>query len=89
MADPLRLFDPEKPLVVDPDPVAQWLDWEQQANLVGFRTSTKPVVVDVVHVPRHELEIHVLPGAPAEIVERFIGPDVNGLRGAVLRVRAA
>ena len=76
MADPLRLFDPEKPLQVDRDPVAQWLDWEQQANLAGFRTSTKPVLVDVALVPRSELEIYVLPRAPQEIVERFVGPEL-------------
>jgi hypothetical protein len=54
------------------DPVAQWLDWEEQANLVGFRTSTRPVEVEVVRVPRDALEVYVLPGAPREIVERFL-----------------
>ena len=60
---------------LDADPVAQWLDWEQQANLVGFRTSTLPVDVDVVSVPREEVEVHVLPGAPDVIVERFLRGD--------------
>ena len=50
--DPPRRFDPDEPLVLDPDPVSQWLDWEEQANLVGFRTSTAPVAIDVVRVPR-------------------------------------
>jgi hypothetical protein len=67
-----RSFDPDEPLRVDPDPVAQWLDWEQQANLVGFRTSTHPVEIEVAWVPRDQVEVHILPGAPAEIVERFV-----------------
>ena len=45
--DPPRRFDPDEPLVLDPDPVSQWLDWEEQANLVGFRTSTAPVATTV------------------------------------------
>jgi hypothetical protein len=60
---------------VDPDPIAQWLDWEEQANLVGFRTSTLPVEIDVVSVPREEVEVHILPGAPEAIVERFVRGD--------------
>ena len=60
---------------VKSDPVAQWLDWEQQANLVGFRTSTAPVQVDVVAVPRSEVEVHVLPGAPGEVVDLFLRGD--------------
>lgn len=73
----VRTFDPEAPLPLLADPVAQWLDWEEQANLVGFRVSTVPVEVELSKIAREELEIHVLPGAPDEIVERFLrGPDV-------------
>ncbi len=68
-------FAPEQTLVPDPDPVAQWLDWEQQANLVGFRTSTEPLEIDVVEVPREELEIQILPGASEAIVRRFLRGD--------------
>lgn len=57
------------------DPVAQWLDWEEQANLVGFRASTAPVRVDVVSVPRDELEVHILPGAPPQAVALFLRGD--------------
>ena len=64
-----------EPFEVKSDPVAQWLDWEQQANLVGFRTSTAPVQVDVVAVPRSEVEVHVMPGAPAEVVDLFLRGD--------------
>jgi hypothetical protein len=62
-------------LVPNRDPVAQWLDWEEQANLVGFRTSTAPVQVDVVCVPRAEVEVHVVPGAPSELVDLFLRGD--------------
>lgn len=57
------------------DPVRQWLDWEQQANLIGFRTRTEPVEVEVARVPRAQTEVHVLPGAPREILERFLHED--------------
>lgn len=70
-----RPFDVDEPLVPLADPVAQWLDWEQQANLIGFRTSTEPVEVEVVSVPRSETEVHVLPGAHPSIVDRFLRGD--------------
>jgi len=68
----IRSFDPDAALELLDDPVAQWLDWEQQANLIGFRASTEPVEVEVVDVPRDETEVYVLPGAPAEILDRFL-----------------
>jgi hypothetical protein len=55
--------------------VAQWLEWEAQANLAGFRTHVSPVEVEVAWVPRDSLEVHVLPGAPPEIVDRFLRAD--------------
>ena len=60
------------PFQVSPDPVSQWLDWEAQANLVGFRLSTGPVDVEVAWVPRAEVEVYVLPGASAALVARFL-----------------
>ena len=68
-------FDASEPVEIDPDPVAQWLDWEEQANLVGFRTSVEPVQIEVTSVPRAELEVHILPGAPDAIVDRFVRGD--------------
>lgn len=41
--DAVRAFDREATLELLADPVAQWLDWEEQANLIGFRVSTVPV----------------------------------------------
>ena len=71
----IREFDPEEELRLLPDPVAQWLDWEEQANLVGFRTDTRPVEVELSEIAGDELEVFVLPGAPDEIVKRFIDGD--------------
>jgi hypothetical protein len=68
----IRDFDPESELVLLCDPVEQWLDWEEQANLIGFRTGTHPVEVELSEIDRDELEVHVLPGAPPEIMERFL-----------------
>ncbi len=67
-----RDFDLDAPLDLLDDKVAQWLDWEEQANLVGFRTSIQPVEVEVVSVPRDALEVWVLPGAPEAVLERFL-----------------
>jgi hypothetical protein len=75
IADPAPAADACVPFAPNPDPVAQWLDWEEQANLVGFRTSTAPVQVDVVSVPRAEVEVHVVPGAPAALVDLFLRGD--------------
>jgi len=74
-AEPVRRFDVEAPLEIGGDAVAQWLDWEAQANLVGFRTSTAPVEVEVVSVPRQQTEIHVLSRAPQALVDRFLRGD--------------
>lgn len=71
----MRRFDPDEPLALLADPVEQWLDWEQQANLIGFRTRTEPVEVEVARVPRAETEVYVLPNAPPEILERFLHDD--------------
>jgi len=65
-------FDLVEPLQIDSDPIAQWLDWEEQANLVGFRASTERVWVPVAWVPREEVEVHILPGAAPQIVDRFL-----------------
>ena len=65
----------DTPFVPNPDRVAQWLDWEEQANLIGFRTSTAPVQVDVVSVPLDEVEVHILPRAPAALLDLFLRGD--------------
>ena len=68
----VRAYDPEASFQLLGDPVAQWLDWEEQANLIGFRVSTVPVEVALSKIDRDALEIFVLPGAPDEIVKRFV-----------------
>lgn len=73
--DAVRAFDREATLELLADPVAQWLDWEEQANLIGFRVSTVPVEVELSAIPRDALEVHVLPGASEELVARFVRGD--------------
>lgn len=68
----VRAYDPDDAFQLLPDPVAQWLDWEEQANLIGFRVSTVPVEVELSSIASEELEIHVLPGAPKQLVSRFL-----------------
>ncbi|MFO0691121.1 MAG: ferric iron reductase [Myxococcota bacterium] len=68
----VRAYDPEASFQLLGDPVAQWLDWEEQANLIGFRVSTVPVEVALSKIDRDALEVFVLPGAPDEIVKRFV-----------------
>lgn len=59
------------PLAVDPDPIEQWLRWEEQANLPGFRTSTLPVDLQVAAIPAEQLRIRLADAAPREIERRF------------------
>jgi hypothetical protein len=73
--DAVRAFDPGADLELLDDAVAQWLDWEEQANLIGFRASTVPVEVELSSIPRDELEVHVLPGAPPALVGQFLRGD--------------
>jgi hypothetical protein len=53
-------------------PLAQWLAWEERANLRGFRVSTDPVPLEVVDVPAESLTIDVAPGTPGALVRRFV-----------------
>lgn len=68
----VRAYGPGDSFRLLADPVAQWLDWEEQANLIGFRVSTVPVEVELSKIARDDLEIHVLPGASKALVARFV-----------------
>jgi hypothetical protein len=59
------------PLGVDPDPIEQWLRWEEQANLLGFRTSTLPVELPVAAIPAERLDVQLADAAPRELERRF------------------
>ncbi|HEY8156158.1 MAG TPA: hypothetical protein VII72_18655 [Myxococcota bacterium] len=69
-ADP-RGCRPSPPLDVDPDPIEQWLRWEEQANLPGFRTSMLPVDLPVAAIPAERLDVHLADAAPRELERRF------------------
>lgn len=71
----IREFDREAELALLPDPVEQWLDWEERANLIGFRTDTRPAEILLSEIDVAELEVHRLPGAPDEIVDRLLRGD--------------
>jgi len=62
---------PSPPLDVDPDPIEQWLRWEEQANLPGFRTSLLPVDLSVAAIPAERLDVHLADAAPRELERRF------------------
>jgi hypothetical protein len=62
---------PSPPPGVDPDPIEQWLRWEEQANLPGFRTSTLPLDLRIAAIAAERLEVHVADSAPREIERRF------------------
>jgi len=57
------------------DPIEQWLLWEEQANLVGFRTSTHPIPIEVAAVPREKVSVRIATWPPAEILSRFVRAD--------------
>jgi len=65
----------DAPIEPLPDPVEQWLQWEEQANLVGFRTSTEPIEVQVAEIARELLDVEVASQAPAALVDRFLRGD--------------
>jgi hypothetical protein len=58
-----------------PDPIEQWLRWEEQANLLGFRTSTEPVELAVAEVPRSRVGVETGARTPAPIAARFLLGD--------------
>ena len=63
---------PSPPLDVDPDPIEQWLRWEEQANLPGFRISMLPVALPVAAIPGERLDVHLADAAPRELERRFL-----------------
>ena len=65
----------ERPVEPLDDAVEQWLQWEEQANLVGFRTSTKPVEVALAAVPPGLVSIEASAQAPGDVVRRFVRGD--------------
>lgn len=73
--EPFRSFDPAEAIAPLADPVEQWLEWEEQANLVGFRISTHPVELEVASIPRAALELRVSPDAPTDLMARFLDAD--------------
>jgi hypothetical protein len=54
------------------DPLEQWLRWEEQANLVGFRTSTEPVEVEVSALPAERVLLQLAADLPGLLLLRFI-----------------
>ena len=68
----------DDPMVLLDDPIEQWLLWEEQANLAGFRTSTHPVPIEVAAVPRSAVSVRIATWPPAEILSRFIRADRVG-----------
>jgi len=76
--DPIELArsaSPGQPIEPLPDPVEQWLRWEEQANLVGFRMSTKPVELAVAAVAPGLVSVEASAQAPGDILERFLRGD--------------
>ncbi len=68
-------FSLERPIEPLEDPVEQWLRWEEQANLVGFRTSTKPVEISLAAVAPGLVSLEASADAPSDIVRRFVRGD--------------
>lgn len=53
-------------------PLEQWLRWEEQANLVGFRVSTEPQSLEVSELPAEAVTLDIAPGTPTALVRRFL-----------------
>ena len=63
---------PEPLFAWEGGPLAQWLAWEERANLRGFRTSTQPVPVEVAAVDASLVSVTVAPDAPQALTSRFL-----------------
>ena len=61
-----------KQLAAACSPLEQWLRWEEQSNLLGFRVSTEPVPLCVAEAPAEALTLDIAPGTPAALVRRFV-----------------
>src|SRR5262245_11024534 len=71
----LRPYAPDEPLELCPNPVEQWLLWEEQANLPGFRTRTEPFEISVAEVPAAAVSVAVDRHSPADLSARFLRGD--------------
>jgi hypothetical protein len=76
--EPFRAFPADDPIRVADDPIEEWLLWEEQANLIGFRTSTRPISISVARVDPEAVEVLRVAGAPRALVQRFLRP--GGIR---------
>lgn len=59
-------------IAVQRDPIEQWLHWEEQANLAGFRTATAPVELAVAEVPLSSVTVTLAGGRYDEIARCFL-----------------
>jgi hypothetical protein len=64
-----RIDEPATPWA---DPVEQWLHWEQQANLIGFRVNTQPFELELASVPRPAVDVRTPLGERHPVVQRFV-----------------
>jgi hypothetical protein len=75
LVEPEGSVPADDPMILLEDPIEQWLLWEEQANLVGFRTSKEPVPIEVAAVPRSAVSVRIATWPPAEILSRFVRGD--------------
>ncbi len=71
----LRHYAPDEPLELCSNPLEQWLLWEEQANLPGFRTQTQPIEVSIAEVPASAVSVAVDRHTPPDLVARFLRGD--------------
>jgi hypothetical protein len=64
-------LEPSLPFALETDPIEQWLRWEEQANLLGFRTSTQPVDLPVAAISLDQVRVQMADATPREIERRF------------------
>lgn len=69
-----ELLDGELALSRVDDPFEQWLRWEERANLVGFRTSTEPVALEVSEIPAERVLVQLASDVPSAFLRCFFRP---------------
>ena len=54
---------------------AQWLLWEEQSNFSGFRTTTRPIELEVARIERSRVEVRTAGPIARELAERMFSGD--------------
>jgi len=67
--------DPNGVVAPHHNPFAQWLLWEEQSNFSGFRSTTRPIELEVARIERSRVEVRTAGPIARELAERILRGD--------------